>query len=350
MATARERFARRGIARIGIARLGIALGCTFVLVACAASKPAASQKEADPPSPAVDPSAWLGEIVRSCARVASCAHPHDAPRFGDATACADWWLTHLPGERDALHACLLAAKSCDAVDACTHEHGDARAIAFCDAHHGLISGCDANRLVTCSGDDIGESTALDCTTLSAKCGETSMPGGLVVRGCFSPSLCPSNAPPERCENTQAMLSCHDGAAERFPCREGTRCEEHVEADGDRAASCEPIIHARCEVPGARACSGDRLIVCEPSGHFGDVRTTDCGSLGMRCAGQGANAGCVRPHPDCDPGPARCDGEAITFCAAGTRARVSCASIGLGPCDPDGHGAQAACRTAAPITK
>src|SRR4051812_25854806 len=108
------------------ARVAIAIGAAIVLAACHASQPVASKAEPKATAhPSVDPSAWLGEIVRSCARVASCAHPHDAPRFGDATACADWWLTHLLGERDALHTCLLNAKTCDAVDACTHEHGDA---------------------------------------------------------------------------------------------------------------------------------------------------------------------------------------------------------------------------------
>jgi hypothetical protein len=327
---------------MGAGHVAFGLLVALAICACRASSSAEPGPEVPVPSPAVDPSAWLGEVTRSCARASSCAHTHDAPRFGDPSACVDWWLTHSPGDRDALHTCLLAARTCDEVDACTHDRGDARAATFCASRVGLMSGCDGDRFITCSGDDLAESTAIDCASLKAQCGETSMPGGLIVRGCFSKALCPTNAPPQRCEGTNAIVSCHDGAVERVACRDGTRCEEHVDGDGDRAATCEPPRHERCDTPGARYCAADRLVVCEPHGHFGDVRVTDCATLGMRCDGRAASASCVAARVECEPGAPRCDGEALTFCAAGARVSVSCAAIGLGPCDPDAHGAQAGC--------
>src|SRR5258707_12717658 len=112
----------------------------ILLAACHASSSVEALPEAPiAPSPTVDPSAWLGEVTRSCARAASCAHTHDAPRFGDPSACVDWWLTHLPGDRDALHTCLLAARTCDEGDACTHDLGHPRAATFCAARRGLMS-------------------------------------------------------------------------------------------------------------------------------------------------------------------------------------------------------------------
>jgi hypothetical protein len=319
------------------------LAAAAAIAACQSSAPEASTPQT--PLPPEGARAWLSEVARSCALVASCAHTHDAPLFGDPATCADWWLTHPPGERDAVHACLLAARTCDAVDACTREHGDARAAAYCASHAGVLTGCDGDRFVTCTGDDTAESTAVDCAALSGKCRENNMPGGLLVRACFSAALCPATAPDARCDGKKAIVSCHDGAVERTACPEGTRCEEHQDADGDRTASCESPRHERCSDPGARYCAGDRLVTCEPRGHFGDVRVTDCATFGMRCAGVGPRASCVSPTPECTSAPARCDGEAITFCAGGSRVRVSCASIGLGACDPDAHGAQAGCSRA-----
>ena len=55
----------------------------ILLAACHASSSVEALPEAPiSPSLTVDPSAWLGEVTRSCALAASCAHNHDAPRFG----------------------------------------------------------------------------------------------------------------------------------------------------------------------------------------------------------------------------------------------------------------------------
>ena len=339
----RARRARKGT--LLAPGLGVA---ALLIVACGAS-PARTQATVigDDAAPASKRS-WLDAVARTCALAASCAHIHDGPAFVDPGACVDGWLSHAGpgGRRDALHRCLLSATTCDAVDACTRERGDARAAAFCRAHGGTITACAGDRLVTCTGDDVTESTAVDCAALSARCGEASLPGGLVARGCFSATLCPPSAPDARCDGAAAIVACHDGAVERVACDPGSRCEEHADADGDRTASCEAPAEARCENPGARRCDGDRLVMCEPSGHFGRVHATDCAALGLRCAWRGGRSTCVSAAAHagrgCDAGAARCDGEALAFCAAGAPARVSCASLGLGGCDPDARGARAAC--------
>jgi hypothetical protein len=352
---ARNRSEGRASANLGTRRarqgalvargLGIS---ALLIVACGASPSRTPSRVIGDGATPVSARSWLDAVARTCALAASCAHLHDGPGLVDPGACVDGWLSHAGpgGRKDALHRCLLAATTCEAVDACTRERGDARAAAFCGAHVGTITGCDGDRLVTCTGDDVAESTAVDCAALSARCGEVSLPGGLVARGCFSASLCPPSAPDARCDGATAIVACHDGAVERFGCEPGARCEEHADADGERTASCEAPAEARCEQPGARRCEGDRLVMCEPSGHFGRVRRTDCAALGLRCAARGERSTCesgaAQAGRGCDRGAARCDGEALAFCAAGAPARVSCASLGLGACDPDARGARAAC--------
>src|SRR5262249_24875241 len=151
----------------------------------------------------------------------------------------------------------------------------------------------------------GESTSTDCASLGAHCAEQKVAGGLVVRGCYSSSQCPPGAPEARCDGPSRVVSCHEGAVDRAECSRGTRCEVHEHRDGELAASCEPVEtgqpHARCDALGARYCDHDRLIECVAHGHFGDVRVSDCASLGLRCQGKGEKAACVvDPHAECEP--------------------------------------------------
>src|SRR5262249_13691718 len=133
--------------------------------------------------------AWLDEVAEKCARVASCAHAHDPPRLRDPGSCVDWFISRMEpkGARgDPMRACLVGAKTCDDVGACVHDKPDARAVAFCRAHKGVLTGCDGTALlVSCSEDDGTESTSVDCTALGGACEERRAAGGLLVRGCFS---------------------------------------------------------------------------------------------------------------------------------------------------------------------
>jgi len=63
----------------------------------------------------------------------------------------------------------------------------------------------------------------------------------------------------------------------------------------------------------------------------------------------AELGAARVAPGsraCEHAAPKCDGNTLTFCAAGRRFHVSCPELGLGACDPDAHGVDAACAPAA----
>lgn len=322
------------------------LRCSFVLaavaVACGGQEP--------PPKPPVqetvqkDP-AWLGKVAEACARIASCAHGHDAPRLKDPGACVEWWLAHGdPRSPDPLRKCLSDAKTCAQIGTCMHGAGDARAAAFCAARPGVVSGCEGDRLVSCGDDDAQESTVTDCAALGASCREMRAAGGLVVRACFAPQKCPAGAPEARCDGPGAVLACHDGAIDRIACPTGTTCEEHKDESGDATASCQLPGRRRC-VPGARRCDGDRLVEC--SGAEGRVRVTDCAGFGLRCTGQGPRAGCYVPaNVECDKEMLpKCQDGSVVFCAEGRITKVSCAAIGMGACNPNARGLVAACTPA-----
>lgn len=319
----------------------------LVLAACGGQEPAAKAPAAPPPRK--DPSS-LQQVAEACARIVSCTHSHDAPRLRDPSACVDWWVAHADAggaERpDPLQRCFTQATSCEQINTCLHGGGDAKAAAFCAQRPGVVSGCEGDRLVSCGDDDAQESTVTDCTALGATCREMKAAGGLVIRACFAPAKCPPGAPEARCDGPDAVVSCHDGAIERASCRPGTRCEDHKDESGDATASCQLPGRRRCDALGARHCEGDRLVECSSQDHYGKVRVSDCAGFGLRCTGSGPRAGCYVPADvECDKDMLpKCDGkgESLVFCAAGRLTKISCASLGMGACNPTAHGPVAAC--------
>lgn len=321
-------------------RLVVAL---LVVAACGGQD--ARPASVAPPGGAPKDPPWLAAASEACVRVASCAHGHDAPRLRDPGACVEWWLAHGdPRSPDPLQKCLAVARTCEQVSACMHGGGDARAARFCASRPGVTSGCEGERLVVCGDDDAHESTITDCAALGATCREMRAAGGLVVRACFAPSKCPPGSPEARCDGDAAVLTCHDGGVERVACPPGTKCTEHKDASGAASASCQLPHRRRCDSLGARRCEGDRLVECSGSGHEGHVRVTDCIGFGLRCAGAGPRAGCYVPaNVECDPQMLpKCEGGSLAFCAAGRLAKVSCAAMGLGACDPAARGLVAGC--------
>jgi len=299
----------------------------------------------DPPA-RKDPSS-LQQVAETCARIASCSHAHDLPRLRDPSACIDWWLAHADAQTpEPLHRCLAQASTCDQTTTCLHGGGDARAATFCAERKGVVSGCDGDRLVSCSDDDAQESTVTDCAALGASCREIKATGGLILRACFSPKKCPPGAPEARCDGPTAVVSCHDGALERAVCRPGTRCEDKRDEMGDAVASCQLPGRRRCELMGARHCDGDRLVECA-SQDGGRLRVSDCAGFGLRCTGQGPRAGCYVPADvECDRDMLpRCEAGALVFCAAGRLTRIPCGKLGLGTCNPAARGPAAACEQA-----
>jgi hypothetical protein len=294
------------------------------------------------PSAAADPVARVDRVARACAKITSCAHPHDAAKERDPSACVDAWLAN--DDDPTLLACVGTAKSCADVDACQSSHaGDRAASAYCRAHRGEQTACDGNRLVTCSDDDFAESTSVDCSTFGATCGEIHGEGGLVAHGCASPTLCPVGAPEARCDGTGAIVTCRDGAAEKTACSAGVRCLETRAGDGSQSAMCDARDHVHCTTVGASRCDANHLMTCVPHGTLGEARVVDCADAGLVCSATGDHATCAFPGArSCTGTAARCDGDALSFCAAGRPVKVSCAQIGFERCDPDGEALQAAC--------
>ena len=171
-----------------------------------------------------------------------------------------------------------------------------------------------------------------------------MPGGLLAHACVSEKLCPKGAPAARCDGQGAIVSCHDTSIGRTTCEAGSHCEEHHGADGNLTAVCEPEIetHAHCAEVGKSRCEGSRLVQCIPHGPFGEVRVVRCADFGLTCDPRAAKGCVLAGGAECEPAAARCEAEALTFCAAGKRLRISCEAIGLGVCDPDGNGLEASC--------
>ena len=113
--------------------------------------------------PAAAPS-LLVDVARRCARIASCSDPHDPSNFRTAQACVDWWLVNARDE-SPLADCVMKAKTCVEVEACTHAPGDPGAESFCKAHPGTLSTCDGTRYISCEERDPRESTATECAAL-----------------------------------------------------------------------------------------------------------------------------------------------------------------------------------------
>jgi hypothetical protein len=313
---------------------------------------AACHSGAPPAGPTPAAADRLDRAARVCAMIASCAHPHDPPREREPAACVEAWLARAPAEAEPLETCLAAAVGCAQVDACARGRRDALATAYCRAHAGARTACEGARLVTCSEDDPGESTSTDCAAFGALCGDSKQSGGLLARACLSPALCPQGAPEVRCDGpANAVVSCHEGAVERTACPAPARCEEHRAADGAVSAVCEPPGHRHCEAVGKRWCEQGKLAACEPHGPFGEAVVTDCAALGLVCDERPPSeaAACVAPGAHaCDKTPPRCEGDALAFCAAGRRFRMTCRDLGFSACDPDAHGVEAAC-AAGPAT-
>jgi hypothetical protein len=307
-------------------------------VACAGS----SAVPAAPPAP--DGFAHVDRVARVCAKIASCAHAHDAPRDRDPSACVDGWLARARPSDAAFLRCVGAAPTCAALDACAKERGgDPVAEAYCRAHPGSATACDGTHLVTCSDDDAAESTSVDCAALEGTCGEVHA-GGLVSRGCLSPHLCPTGAPEARCDG-DAILTCRDGAADRTRCDVGARCIEQTLAD-THSTMCETPGHKHCADVGKARCDGGKLVQCVPHGHLGEERVVDCGAMGLACDSSSSKPVCALPgQRACESGAPRCSGDALAFCAGGRSFEVKCASLGFARCDPDGHGLEASCGSA-----
>ncbi len=286
--------------------------------------------------------ALLADVAQRCARVVACADSHDASQFRDPSTCVDWWLVNANDERP-LADCVMHATTCSAIHACTHARQDEGATAYCSAHPAMFSACDGTRFISCEGDDGRESTLVDCATLGGTCGQINN-GGLVVRGCVSSRACPALAPERRCENG-ALVSCDNGIAERSLCTTGTRCVPGTDENGAPTASCEATGAVKCTSTSMAKCEDDVAVACVVNGRYPGLHRTNCADYGLTCAMRGTRTSCVSREATCAVGsPARCDGDAIVFCAAGHETHVSCKEMGFASCGPGAKGPSAACHS------
>jgi hypothetical protein len=321
-----------------------AFGALLLLpAACSCKAASRSPPAAEDTSRSLSLSVRLTTIARRCARIASCAHPHDSPSFRDPGACVDFWLTNAQDPKDPLATCLSAALTCEGVEKCLHPFSASAAARYCRDHPGHMTDCDGTRLVVCGGDDPDESTEVDCASLGAKCATLARPGGLTTHACADSTRCPEDLTRSACDGAGAVLSCHEGAVERVVCKAGSVCQAHTEGDGEQVAMCEAPGHVSCSTPGSRRCEGSRLVRCEAHGHFGHENAVDCASLALSCSGRDGEATCTDGPPECVGDHASCEGNALSFCAAGKRFHIDCGEIGLGVCEADGRGPEAACK-------
>ncbi len=311
-----------------------------VLLACHSSRPTAATLEDI--SRAKTGDERVDAIARKCARIASCAHRHDAPLFRDPATCVEFWLEHLEDTAEPVPPCLSTVATCGDVEACLHGSGDARAAAYCAAHPGVATACDGDALVTCAKDDPNESVRTECASLGAACGETHAAGGLVTRGCLSTSACAADVTRARCDGPGSIIACHDQVLERIPCGPGATCRAHVDDDGEELATCEAPAEVPCDAIGRRACRGGTLVRCEAHGHHGREESVDCAALGLACGDVVGRAACTAGEAACATGAPRCERDELVFCAAGRTERVACRDIGLGPCETEGKGPVALC--------
>ncbi len=334
---------RFGAVRLTLLRIPLSFALLAALAVACGSSPPPPAPPPRAPAPRAFP-AGFAQITEKCAKISSCAHPHDPPRVRDPAACVDAWLLRAPDARaDKTKLCLLKASTCADIEACEHGGGDAAATAYCRGHVGAMSGCDGARLVTCAADDAAEATVVDCSAFGATCAENRVAGGLVVRGCASTTLCPAGAPETRCNADGDVIACHDGMVERTTCGFGERCTEGQGEYGEAAAACRPRVEGPCNDVGETACDGDRLRACVAHGGWAGVQVTDCAHAGLVCRKQGLKSACVVDRDaTCTRHAPRCEGDLLVYCAAGLETKVSCEKIGLGPCDPGARGPSAAC--------
>lgn len=306
---------------------------TFFAAACgsaptpAAPRPTTSSLPVPPPS--------VEAAVRACVLVSACSSPEDPLR--EPAACVSRFLAHK--DHDPSVTCLVRARTCRDVESCLGRErvpDDARRA--CDARPGAIVFCDGDRLVSCENE---RTKVTSCTELRASCRELRVAGGIVARGCYSPALCPDDAPAQRCEAGIFTVSCQQGLVERSRCPAGTKCVEGPGQNGEVEATCTPLGARPCLPEAIDRCDGGKLVSCvAAASHRGVAVETDCAAAGLTCQTLGREGACVAAD-FCEPAPARCEGGALRFCAAGMPVRAHCERYGLGPCRTEGGAAQCA---------
>ena len=115
---------------------------------------------------------------------------------------------------------------------------------------------------------------------------------------------------------------------------GQTCQAGVCAVPASAPAC-----AADQTPSSVRCDGDTRVWCRPrvGGGNGELRS-DCAAIGARCMPDARGvARCIPTATGCTPPPASgpttaaCEGNVVSVCMNGTRARIDCTALGRARC-------------------
>ncbi|MDP3212456.1 MAG: hypothetical protein Q8S73_00020, partial [Deltaproteobacteria bacterium] len=288
---------------------------------------------------ALSPSSLAADI-RMCLMVHACGYTTARYRTVADLFCLSTVLQHRSNnvEMDSIEqraryarmrACAATQTTCDAFVRCADFDTpcSGSATASCVGHVAV-------RCSTPGGNHLPR--VIDCAAVGQTC-----QAGV----CAVPASAPACAPDQtsssaRCDgNTRVWCRPRVGGGNgelREPCPGGTVCQ----AGSDNAVCAPP--NPSCAAEGAR-CEGDTAVLCArgtaPDGSrpLLELRT-DCAAIGARCMPDARGiARCVPTATECTPvsanGPttATCEGNVVSVCLNGTRARIDCTAVGRARC-------------------
>ena len=282
-----------------------------------------------------DPPTARARAIRTCAWLGACEGPLGETAFGrcvvralSAYDCAFNPDLRPAGTSRALWSCLAQVETCADVDACVFG-GAPRECAPVAA--GSFTACAGNARVECARPERGRAVGVEpCELEGRKC----------VRIDDSRSTCAGVAGTacggESCTGTSAIVCASSAGALVDRGRDcatlgGGSCVNAADAGvacsaGETSPPCSGSTQLRCEGATATSCVAQKRVAF------------DCRSLGVPCDTSVATtpsdpvAACAeRTDAGRCAGADECLGDRLVSCANGARFEVSCASVGLGPC-------------------
>ena len=266
----------------------------------------------DRPDAGESPPASAAELVAACVSLGSCQG--QGPQ-----ECIDDHLPRLSG--DEIRCLAAAGGDCVAAYGCI-------GYAMTPTEPSCTAGCDGDNAVMCAADYRYE---LDCPGSVISTGPTCAvgTGGAV---CAGPGTCAGGD--SYCDGTW-VLGCQSGIPRGGDCaRHGWTCSDLAPG----LARCTDGTAIVCDQENYPRCEGSVLVECL-SGF--EIRQ-DCAAMadGVSCHVYPGDAdGYCGLGSSCDPilDDGTCDGDVLTFCAAGESRSVDCGDLGFVGCQPAGPG-------------
>ncbi|MFO0748004.1 MAG: hypothetical protein U1F43_20440 [Myxococcota bacterium] len=223
--------------------------------------------------------------------------------------CLGYWSEVRGGAGDPRFAAFVAAETCDAL-------GSAWPAASAGRVEPCVAACYGSVAVRACGGVGMRRQAFDCADVGTSCVDNAPPIG--------PSCGPyAAADCNTCDGDGRAVRC-DGAS-------GVKTRSDCAALG---RSCQVVAGLPKCVAGATtcgACEAGVLTVCSDE-DFGSV-DVDCARLGLECVDGNASCGVVSGlTTQCQGATSACDGDLLTYCAAGASRFIDCGDAG-GTCQP-----------------